>query len=972
MSGANETRVDQLKVEYRSNPIGLDHANPRFSWTMVSQERGQVQTAYQILVATRKELLCPETADVWNSGRIRSGQSTAIRYGGGALLPSTRYYWSTMVWDKNNILIESTGEHYFETGLMSRDGLTNWDGAKWIAMENKPCNSPGAPMLRMCTKLSGKVKAARLYITSLGVYKAYLNGAALGIPDENGSLVYELLTPGWSNYDTTVHYMTYDVTGYLEKHDYVTVGVILGNGWYNGRISRGSPYYCAEGNDLALLAKLMITFEDHSTRVIVTDTESGWKSTDNGPVRENDIYDGETYDATREMAGWDKEAFDDSNWNRVKEHDFTMKFPNLRVTSYRGNTARILDDLDQAPKDGPPSVHSGKPAVYDLGQNMVGVPRITVKGKAGTQIRLRFGEMLNDDSKGADGPPGTVYFANLRTAKQTCLYTLKGSANGEIYQPSLTFFGFRYVEITVITEGSSIEVLELTGKVASSMTRQLGSIETSDRDINKLFSNILWGHRGNYLWVPTDCPQRDERLGWTGDTQLFANTALYNGDCIPFLESFMDTLVDSQEIYGYDQASFTSTAPGCKHANFNSFALEGKGPVGQSGWADIGIILPWTVWQMTGDSTIIEEHYDSMVNYMSWMYSITGETYKGPGSIGDWLGLQGTGNQFMSDVYYAYDALLMSAMAGALRRVEDAARYGLLYRKIKAAFITRYISRDQHGALLVKSSILENPDDLFEDGIAVYRSVKEDNTQTALLWCLKLGLYEDAGQRQELIELLGENIKNTPAFKAAHPDSTRVHYGEYTLSIGFLGVNIIAPVLTDCGLSELAYALLLQEEMPSWLYSVKNGATTVWERWNSYSVETGFGNVGMNSFNHYSYGAIAEWMYQYMAGIANDPDVPGFKHILLKPTPDKHKRITKVKGSFESVYGTIVSHWEWEKDVFTYEVVVPANTTATIYVPAEAESDIRADGLLKPVKVADGRAVYQVGSGRYTFESILR
>jgi alpha-L-rhamnosidase len=1004
LSLSKHTQLIQLRVEYRVNPLGIDREKPRFSWRMESGEAEQYQTAYQLLVARDPACLTEGSADIWNSGRVDSGQSAAVIYAGPALLPSTRYFWKVIVWDQGNNLIDSGAGSYFETGLKSTDGVSGWDGARWIAMEGKAPNSPGSPMLRKSVLLNGNVTSARLYISALGTYKVHINGRVLGAADENGSTVYELLSPGWSNYDTTIHYMTYDVTSFLANQEYAVVGAILGNGWYNSRISKGSRYYAEEGNELALLAKLLITLEDGSTEVIVTGTGAGWEATDAGPCRETDIYDGETYDATQEIEGWDQALFDDSHWSEVKEHGFAREFPEAKVISYKGDPARILDALDLHPqtvtvykgtlhegsgRNGrgeiglveqrsllradilPVTLRPAEHVIFDLGQNMVGVPDITMKGKAGTRLCIRFGEMLNDDSEGADGPKGSVYYANLRKAKQTAFYTLSGKPDGEAYRPAMTFFGFRYVEITVVDGDSDLEIMELTGKVASSFMKQTGHIETSNADINKLFSNVIWGHRGNYLWIPTDCPQRDECLGWTGDTQLFANTALYNGDCQLFLETYMDILVDSQRTYGPDQASFTSTAPGFKLSNFYSRFRTGKGPVGQSGWADVGIILPWTVWQMTGDTSVMEEHYASMTAYMDWMYAQTGEKYKGPGSIGDWLGFQGTGNQLMSDVYYAYDAILMGEMAKVLHKNEDATKYETLYLNIKEAFLKRYTVSGENGQVTVKSSIIEDPDDEFEDGIAVYRSVKEDDTQTALLWCLKLGLYAGEDQKQQLIRLLEDNIRNTPEFKAAHPDSTRVHYPENTLSIGFLGVNILAPVLTDMGLAGLAYSLLLQDQMPSWLYSVKNGATTIWERWNSYSAEQGFGNVGMNSFNHYAYGAIAEWMYKYMAGISPDPTNPGFKHILFKPVPDPERRITYVKGSYESLYGTILCGWELEVDSFTCRISVPANTSATLYMPARSESEVHSEEGLKPVEFGGGRAVYQVKSGHYTFVSKL-
>lgn len=1005
------TKITNLKVEYQYNPIGLDVDHPRFSWNMFSSQRGQKQTAYQILVASDMSLLNENQADIWNSNLVNSNQSVAVIYNGPPLSPSTRYYWKVLVWDKDHSILSSS-THSFETGLLSRDGIEGWSGAQWISMANKKPNSLGAPMFRKISKLSGKVKSAKLYISSLGVYTVHINGKRVGVENKDGDTSYELLTPGWTNYDETINYMTYDVTNYIKDNDSVAIGATIGNGWYNGRISVGSTYYSERGHNLALFAKLLIINEDGTTQIIVTDIHSGWKATDNGPIRENDIYDGENYDATKKMPGWDTVDFDDYKWSTVIENDYTKRFPNAKVISYPAVTARIIEQLTQYPKkitiyngtvgentskngrgqinivkeirtentQSVPAIHlsSNETAIFDLFQNMVGVPNISLKGQTGTKIKLRFGEISNDDSEGADGPKGSVYFANLRSAKQTSIYTLKGNNSSESFQPSMTFYGFRYVEVTILTPDTSIEIQGLKGKVASSLTEQNGVLRTSSKEINQLFSNTIWGHRGNYFWIPTDCPQRDERLGWTGDTQLFARTALFNGNSNLFLENFMDILVDSQRIYGFDQASYTSTAPGHQHVNFNSFALEGKGPKGQSGWADIGVILPWTIWQMTGDVTIIKKHYDSIVTYMDWLYSITGESYKGPGGIGDWLGFQGTGNQFISDVYYAYDALLMTEMAKILQKEKDVERFTALFTNIKKSIIKRYISVDHGKKLLVKSSVIEDRGDIFEKGIFVYESIKEDNTQTALLWCLKLRLYENDNQKEQIKKLLMENIKNEESFKMKHPNSTRVNYAENTLSIGFLGVNIIAPVLSDHGMSDLSYALLLQDKMPSWLYSVKNGATTIWERWNSYSVENGFGNVGMNSFNHYSYGAIVEWMFQYMAGISNDPQVPGFKHFIMKPTIDPARRITNVDASFKSENGLIKSAWNIEGDTLIYQMTIPANTSATVTLPAKAVDAIlennnpinHSEGL-KFISFEEGIVTLEAESGQYEFVSKL-
>ncbi|CAI3632774.1 MAG: glycoside hydrolase family 78 protein [Clostridium sp.] len=1011
-SNDRSIEIKNLKVEYSMNPIGIDCKKPRFSWNMESKIRGEKQTYYQILVSKRAKNLTLEKAEIWNSGKVKSDKSVGIEYSGKALEPCTKYYWKVIVWDNNNNVIESSGSEFFETGLMSTDGVTRWDGAKWISIDSDTQNLC-APMIRKESKLTGKVRSARLYMSSLGVYDAYVNGKKLGAVNEDGSITEELLNPGWTNYDKTINYMTYNITDYIKNDDNLTLGVILGNGWYNGRISEGSTYYSEEGNELALLAKIVVTYEDNSKDIIITNTESGWKATNDGPVISNDIYDGEEYDARKEMDGWSKSGFDDSKWNDVKEHNYKIDYPEAKVVGYSGNRVQIIDELTQIPKsitvyddiinedssknargkikvdtarsiegqskveDTTTTLKYGETAVYDLGQNIVGVPYFEVKGESGTQVKLHLGEILNDDSEGADGPKGTVYFANLRTAKQSSLYTLKGDKDWEIRQDSLTYYGFRYIEVTVLTPGATVELKNIKGKVASSSIDQTGNIETSNKDINKLAENIMWGQRGNYFWIPTDCPQRDERLGWTGDTQLFANTAMYNADSVKFLENYMDIIVDSQEIYGLDSATFTSTAPGGKTVNFASFPLRGEGPKGQSGWADVGIILPWTVWQMTGDTAIIEKNYDAMTKYMDWIYSETGESYEGPGSIGDWLAFQGTSNQFMSHVYYAYDAKLMAQMANSIGKNSDYKKYTDTFDNIKKSFIKKYITYDENGKIIVKSSLIAPGYDLFE--IKNLGGPKEDNSQAALLWILKLELYENDSQKEELTNLLINNIRNSDEYKAENPNSTRVNYDENTLSVGFLGINVIAPVLTDIGHPEVSYDILLQDSMPSWLYSVKNGSTTIWERWNSYSSEDGFGDVSMNSFNHYSYGAIGEWMYKYMAGISNDSEKPGFKHIILKPTIDNENRITQVKASYDSVYGTITSEWKNEDGKFTYKVKVPANTTATIYIPTDSSENVKESGKsisnsdeIKFIEYKNGNAIYKITSGSYEFTSDLK
>ncbi|MGD6765300.1 family 78 glycoside hydrolase catalytic domain [Streptomyces sp. BH097] len=987
--------VTGLTTEHRVDPLGTDATRPRFGWRLGSQKRGLAQGAYRIRVASSAERLA--RADVWDSGRVTSSDSVAVRYDGPELRPSTGYFWSVTVWDADGREVGTSPAARFETALLSSDGVTRWDGAQWIGMKGKKPNSAGAPLLRGQTALrkGGRVREARLYVTALGVYEAYVNGERVTVPEGEGRTA-ELLTPGWTNYDTSVNYMTYDVTDLVTRgggRD-VTLAAVLGNGWYNARVSEGSTYYSKDGNPLALKAKLLVRYADGSTQSIVTKPGAAWKATDTGPYRADDIYDGQTYDARKELPGWTASGFDTSAWSDVEEVGYAAKYPDAKLTAYPGETARLMAKWDRTPqsltvysevtgeessangkghivpdparstsgKPGPVTLRPGDTAVFDLGQNMVGVPRYTLRGPAGAEVVVRFGEMLNDDSKGADGPVGSLYRANLRSAKATSTYILKGTGGeGETHEDTLTFYGFRYVSVAVTTKDAEVTVSGLTGRVATSAIRETGSVRTNDEDVNQLISNVHWGQRGNYLWVPTDCPQRDERLGWTGDTQVFSRTGLYNTDSVAFLSHFEDILIESQKTYGVDGAQFTAVAPGNRY--------NAAQPC--SGWADCGVVVPWTVWQMSGDRTVVDRSWDAMVAYIDWIKKKGGDSYAGQGAIfADWLAFQNTGTQLMSDVYYAYSVRLMAQMARATGRSTESKSYDALFTHIRRAFMAKYIAVDGD-RITVRSSLGGKPP---------MGGDPEDNSQSALLWVLKLGFYDTQAQRRALVGLLADNIGNDAAYKAAHPDSARVDYAENTLSVGFLGANVLAPVLTDEGRPDLAYELLHQDAMPSWLYSVKNGATTIWERWNSYSKEDGFGPVEMNSFNHYSYGAIMEWMYAYMAGIATDPDHPGFRRFRLQPHLDPTGRITEVEARHLSPYGEITSTWSLSPDgTLTYEAVVPPNTEATLALPAVSADTVR-EGRTPLAKTAGVRfenftdkvATYRLSPGRYRVTSSVR
>lgn len=1000
------TEVTGLSVEHRvDDPLGIDVPQPRLGWQMRSPRTGQHQTAYQVLVSTSRSSVKPGRATMWDSGKVTSDESVSVRYDGAALAPSTEYWWAVRVWDKDDRASRWSTPERFETSLMSTDGETNWDGARWISMEGKAPGSDAAPVLRKESELSGKkVDAVRLYVSALGTYDAYINGQRVGA-ENGGTSDYELMAPGWTNYERTVNYMSYDVTDLVDSRRSVTLGAVLGNGWYRGSPSQGARYTQGGPHARALKAKLLVRYHDGSTQSVVTEPGSGWQATDEGPNRFDDIYDGQTTDGRMDLGDWSANGYDASGWVGVVEDDFTERWPESELVAYPGETARVVPEWDLDPQSvtvyddvaGEESSENGyghivvdesrstddpgraagmrvdlgseATAIFDLGQNMVGVPSYTVSGPEGTEVQFRFAEMLNDDSgtgdpddnTGADGPEGSIYLANLRSAEATSTYTLGGDGS-ETHQDSLSFYGFRYVEVKVLTPGASVSVEDVTGKVASSALRDTGSLETNDSQINQLISNIRWGQRGNYLWVPTDCPQRDERVGWTADTQIFANTALYNGDATAFLELWQEGMVQSQELYGDDGQQYPATSPGGRYDI----------PGGMSGWADAGVVVPWTVWQMSGDPTIVEDSWDSMNTFMDWIYDETGDTYEGPGTLfGDWLAFQPTASQLMSQVYYAYSATLMSQMAEATGRTAAVQKYDDLFENIKQSFMDTYLEEDADGEAIVRSS----------DGTVFAinaPTTPEDNSQTALLWVLKLGLYETEEQHDELLQALVDNIENTDEYKAEHPDSLRVDDPQNTLSVGFLGINVLAPVLSDEGRPDLAYKLLLQDEMPSWLYSVENGATTVWERWNSYSTEDGFGPASMNSYNHYAYGAIAEWMYERMAGISKDTDHPGFKHFVLQPTLDPSGTITTVEGSVESPYGPISSEWQVEGDTFSYQASVPANTTATLRISTDevdglmvGKQDLAdADGV-SFVGTEAGYAVYDLVSGEYDVEGTV-
>ena len=799
----------------------------------------------------------------------------------------------------------------------------------------------GSPRFRKEFMVDGAVKSAKLYTSGLGVYTAYVNGRRIGHEQPDGTMVYDELMPGWSDYRSSVFYMTHDVTS-LVKEGANTLGAVVSNGWWNGQVSHG----IYGSSDVAFLGKLVVTLESGEEITVVTD--ESWLTSRGGALQGAEIYDGETYDA-RLNDNWGEAGYDTGLWTAAgidtQRHG--------EVMAHEGATVRVMPEHERKPKtitvyegikpngttygeiNNPTeygnqavTLRKGQTMVVDFGQNASGWAKFKVKGQPGTTLKLRYAEMLNDSGeaeRGNDDAKGTLYTVALRSAKAAGQYTLCGDESGEEYRPTSTFYGFRYADLTA---SNDVEIEWITAETISSVRDENSSVRVNDADVNQLYSNILWGQRSNFVSVPTDCPQRDERLGWAADTQVFSMAAMYNSQVQGFYHKWMRDMRDGQLADG----RYPNVAP------FNWVEH------GSAAWADAGIILPWNVYVMYGDKSIIEENYESMERYFDWLATQKEGGYNHVGSdtrYGDWLAFEDTDKRFVSVAYYGYMADIMSKMSKALSLAEGdeydlkAAKYAKLFEDIKAEFKKRYWSEGRMKGLTQKS-------------------------QCAYVLALRYGLLHDDDAVDYTIEKLREKIEGN----------------NNTLSTGFLGTAVLNQTLSQFGLDDLAYAILLQHDCPSWLYSVDQGATTIWERWNSYTLEGGISkSIEMNSFNHYAYGAVAEWMYRYMAGIAPDYDNPGFSHILLTPSFDPKNRINDVATTFGSNYGDIKVDWQTTGEgIYTYNVTVPANTEATLVLPVAEGKALLESG--KPVEEAegiseiennDGKMTMTLGSGSYSF-----
>ena len=1078
-AGPVELKVDDLKT-----PLGIDDPAPRFSWQLKDPARGAKQTAYEVQVASRAELLRAGKADVWTSGRIESGESLNVRYAGPALEPGTRLFWRVKVWDAAGKAYPESETGWWETGLMKQDGwragwigyetaeeatvrrapalwIANPDaktlaaeksdeqrfayrqtvtlakpvrhatlyatgqdtvaawvngaqviaadpfppykqmpwkkfvrgdatgkltaGANTIAIESvhyvanpngmatsdappliatlvveyadgataafvsgtdwkaaihasagwqeksfddagwktavewtqrpgpmsQPLGHPWIPdsvkALRHTFDLSRPVKSARLYATALGAYELFLNGKRVGD---------DVLAPGWTDYRQRVKYQTYDVTAQLASGKNA-IAALLAPGWYETPLEWFQQPNNYGDTPPALRAQLRIEHPDGSVEWVATDAT--WQA-NTSYILHSEIYDGESQDARLKQPGWDTAAFAASGWKSALEIEpkpvaiDAQDYPSIREE--RTVAAKTVTE----PK---PGVY-----VYDFGQNLAGVERLRVAGPAGADVRLRFAEIVNDD--------GTLYTDNLRTAKVTDHFILSGKGAGaslEEFTPQFTFHGFRYAEITGLPTAPGKDAV--TAVVIHTDAPFTTRLETGNAMIDKLWSNILWGQRSNFVGVPTDCPQRDERLGWTADAEVFWRAASYNMDLTAFSRKFAGDIRGTQAGTPY----FGIYAPGTATPNSGSGA----------GWSDAGVIIPWTSWLQTGDTSMIEQNWAAMGKYLDAIAAANPEwlwKHESGTPFGDWLSPEGkTDYALIATAYWAYDVTLMRQMAHATGRTADEEKYARTFKKIRAAFEKQFVHDDGFvaGADNTPSpfGVINNPNAKSNGG----------DTQAGYVLALHMNLLPES-LRARATQKLVDKIEGNRGL----------------LGTGFLGTPYLLEELTKAGHAQFAYKLLLNTEYPSWGYLVEHGATTMWERWNGDQMK---GDPSMNSYNHYAYGAVADWIYRYAAGVDATPLDAGFHTVLLHPVFDA--RLGHVAFDYDSSYGAIHSGWTVKGTTAEWRLTIPANTTGWLSLTAGEAAKYKVEGVplteskLAKAATRGGQSGYELAAGSYTF-----
>ncbi len=1069
-----------LQVDNLSAPLGIDDPKPHFSWILNDPARGARQTVYEVLVASRAELLQPGRADVWDSGRIESAQSLNVSYAGSNLAPSTRYFWRVKLWGVEARPYAESQVNWWETGLLGQDAwqaqwvgfetaeeatvrhapsiwITNPDAhalaeekgaeqhisyrtlikldkpvrhatlystgqdtvAAWVngsqvleaqpfpawkqmpwkkfvsadvtdklaagansvavetvhyvanpngmatadappmiatlvveyndgsmaafasrpdwkttihaaadwqrkdfddsawktAIEWKPVSGrraenlghPWIPdsvkALRHSFDLSKPVKSARLYATALGTYEMFLNGKRVS---------QDLLAPGWTDYRERVFYQTYDVTAMLAPGKNA-IAALLAPGWYETPLEWFQQPNNYGDTPPALRAQLRIEHTDGSIEWVATD--AGWQAA-TSHILHSEIYDGESQDERLIQPGWDTAQFNADAWKSV------LSIDPRPVKILAQDFAPIRVERTVAAQ----SISEPKPGVYifDFGQNLAGVESLHLSGPAGTVVRARFAEILNSD--------GTLYTDNLRTAKATDRFVLTGGADN--LTPHFTFHGFRYAELTGLPSAPGQNAV--TALVIHTSAPFAVHLKTASPMIDKLWSNILWGQRSNFVGVPTDCPQRDERLGWMADAQVFWRTASYNMDLAAFSRKFAGDMRGTQA----DTPFYGIYAPGTAKENMGSGA----------GWSDAGVIIPWTSWLQSGDTDVIEQNWTAMEKYLAAIESANEDglwAHDSGTPFGDWLSPEGKTNQVLvATAYWAYDVTLMRQMAHATGRVADEQRYGALFERIRAAFQKKFVHDDGFVAGADNSPSpfggINNPNAKSKGG----------DTQTGYVLALHMNL-------------LPEKLRAAAAQKLVD----KIEANQGLLATGFLGTPYLLEELTKTGHTDLAYKLLLNTRYPSWGYLIDHGATTTWERWNGDQMKD---DPSMNSYNHYAYGAVADWIYRYAAGVDATPLDAGFHIVVLHPAFDA--RLGSVEFTYPSAYGEIRSSWTLKGKTAEWHVKIPANTTAWLNLNMNEAARYKSNGVplteSKQVKsiTRDGQSGFELEAGSYLFD----
>jgi alpha-L-rhamnosidase len=888
--------VTRLRCEYLVDPLGIDETAPRLSWCLESSRRGARQLAYRIRVASTPDGLAAGRADLWDSGRVESAETAHIAYAGAALRSRQTCHWNVEVWDETGVSVRSALA-LWTMGLLSP---SDWS-ARWVAADPEiirrdpqavapTLTDPGTPaVFRRLFELpaSSAVRRATVYASARGLVELRLGGKRVGE---------DLFAPEWTDYFKRIHYRTYDVTALLAAGRN-ELSATLGDGWWSGYVGWQEQRGRYGSLENSLLVQLEVELVDGSHFTLGSD--GSWQCA-TGPILSSDFMMGENYDARREPR----------DWLAARE----VAAPSVLLVAQRSEPVRVVETL------APVSRNEIQPGVwiYDLGQNISGWVRFKVEAPAGTRLQLRHGERLS--------PDGTLYTENLRRAKSVDTYICRGGGV-ETWEPSFTFHGFQYVELTGLPSATAPLPDAVIGCVIHSATPPAGHFECSHAGVNRLWLNGLWSQKDNFLSVPTDCPQRDERLGWMGDAQVFCRTAMCNMDVAAFFTKWLVDVEDAQTPEGI----FPDVAPRLSE-DINWVGLPNLG--GAAGWADAGVIIPYTMWRVYGDRRVIERHYGAMVKWVDWIdrHNPSGlRLNQLANNYGDWLcipsdtsfGTHSPMKNLLATAYWADDCAKLARIARELGRSADAERFTAMFEKVRAAFQAEWVKPD--GRITA-------------------------DTQTAYLLALAFDLLP-----QELRQAaLGHLVADISSLG-------------WHLSTGFIGISHLNPQLTLAGRDDVAYRLLLQDTYPSWLYPVKHGATTIWERWNGWTHEEGFFNPHMNSFNHYSLGSVGEWLFRHVAGIELDPEEPGFRRFVLQPFVGAG--LDFARAFHRTLHGEIRSEWTLSGERLNWSIVVPPNTSARVYIPSEPGARVDTDGLAVTRREDRFVVIDDVPAGRYTFTS---